>query len=81
MDALAASHDAGVEIIDTSIVRVHQSGACISRNKGQSMGRLRGRLTSKIHALVDGNSLPPVRLALIAGEATTTGFPPSSFRT
>jgi hypothetical protein len=32
------------------------------------MGRLRGGLTSKIHAMVDGNSLP-VRLALIAGEA------------
>jgi hypothetical protein len=32
------------------------------------MDRLLGGLTSKIHALVDGNSLP-VRLALIAGEA------------
>jgi transposase len=32
------------------------------------MSRLRGGLTSKIHALVDGNSLP-LRLALIAGEA------------
>jgi hypothetical protein len=68
MDALASSHDAGVEIIDTSIVRVHQTGACISRNNRQSMDRLLGGLTSKIHPLVDGNSRP-VRLALIAGEA------------
>jgi hypothetical protein len=68
MDALAASHDAGVEIIDTSIVRVYHNGACISRNKRQSTGRLRGGLTSKVHVLVDGNTLP-VRLALIAGEA------------
>src|SRR5215475_594693 len=32
------------------------------------MGRSRGGLTSKIHAVVDANSLP-VRLALTAGEA------------
>jgi transposase len=32
------------------------------------MGRSRGGLTSKIHALVDMNGLP-VRLALTAGEA------------
>ena len=32
------------------------------------MGRSRGGLTSKIHALVDTNGLP-VRLALTAGEA------------
>ena len=32
------------------------------------MGRSRGGLTSKIHALVDGNGLP-VRLALTPGEA------------
>jgi transposase len=70
MDALAAAHDASVQMIDTSIVRVHQHGACIIRNRKQSMGRSRGGLTSKIHALVDTNRLP-VRLALTAGEATT----------
>jgi len=68
MDALAATHDAAVQMIDTSIVRVHQHAACIIRNKRQSMGRSRGGLTSKIHALVDTNGLP-VRLALTAGEA------------
>jgi transposase len=55
-------------IICTSIVRVHQHGACITRNRRQSMGRSRGGLTSKIHAVVDTNGLP-VRLALTAGEA------------
>ena len=68
MDALAAAHDTAVQMIDTSIVRVHQHGACVSRNKRQSMGRSRGGLTSKIHAVVDRNGLP-VRLALTAGEA------------
>ena len=68
MDAMATAHDASVQIIDTSIVRVHQHGACIIRNRNQSMGRSRGGLTSKIHAVVDTNGLP-VRLALTAGEA------------
>ena len=68
MSALAEAHDAAVQMIDTSIVRVHQHGACITRNRKQSMGRSRGGLTSKIHAVVDTNGLP-VRLALTAGEA------------
>jgi transposase len=68
MDALAIAHDASVQMIDTSIVRVHQHGACIIRNRKQSMGRSRGGLTSKIPAVVDTNGLA-VRLALTAGEA------------
>jgi transposase len=33
MNALACAHDAAVQMIDTSIVRVHQHGACIARNR------------------------------------------------
>jgi transposase len=58
MDALAAGHDAAVQMIDTSIIRVHQHGACFADNS----------LTSKIHAVVDANGLP-VHLALTPGEA------------
>jgi transposase len=47
MDSLAAAHDATAQMIDTSIVRVHQHAACIARNRSQSMGRSRGGLTSK----------------------------------
>jgi transposase len=68
MDILSAAHDAAVQMIDTSIVRVHQHAACITRNRRQSMGRSRGGLTSKIHAVVDSSGLP-VRLALTTGEA------------
>ena len=68
MSALARPPDAAVQMIDTSIVRVHQPGACINRNRKQSMGRSRGGLTSKIHAVVDTNGLP-IRLDLTAGEA------------
>ena len=68
MHALAGAHDAAVQMIDTSIVRVHQHAACVTRNRRQSMGRSRGGLTRKIHAVVDGNGLP-VWLALTGGEA------------
>ena len=44
-------------LIDTSIVRVHQHRACIADNNHQDMGRSRGGLTSKIHAVVDTNGL------------------------
>ena len=66
MDALAAAHDAAVQMIDRSIVRVHQHAACIARNRGQSMGRSRGGLTSKIHAVVDTNGLPVLVLKLLS---------------
>ena len=68
LDALISAHDAAVQMIDTSIVRVHQHGACIAGNKEQPMGRSRGGLTSKIHAVVGTRGLP-VRLALTTGEA------------
>src|SRR3954463_5753015 len=68
MNALTATHDAAVQMIDTAIIRVHQHAACIARNKRQLMGRSRGGLTGKIHAVVDTNGLP-IRLALTAGEA------------
>jgi transposase len=68
METLVAAHDETDQMIDTSIVRVHQHAACIARNKKQSMGRSRGGLTSKIHVVVDTNGLP-VRLGLTAGES------------
>jgi len=68
MDALAEAHDAAVQMIDTSIVRVHQHGACITNNGGQHMGRSCDGLTSKIHVVVDGDALP-VRLGLTGGQA------------
>lgn len=55
MDALASAHDAAVQVIDTSIVCVHQRAACNARN----VGRSRGGLSSKIHAMVDSSRMGP----------------------
>ncbi len=67
MDAMAAMHDAAVQMIDTSIVRVPQHGACIAGNSQQHIGRSRGGLTTKIYAVVDTNGLP-VQIELTPGE-------------
>ena len=61
MAALSAAHDAAMQMIDTSVVRVHQHGACIAGNRAQQMGRSRGGLSSRIHAVVDGKGLPVQR--------------------
>ena len=39
MNAPAAAHGTAVQMIDASILRVHQHGACTNRNRRQSMGR------------------------------------------
>ncbi|MGB2931507.1 MAG: IS5 family transposase [Methyloceanibacter sp.] len=67
MDRLSAGHDASVQMIDTSVVRVHQHGACIANSGAQHIGRSRGGLTSKIHVVVDANGLP-VQLGLTGGQ-------------
>jgi transposase len=56
MNGLATAHDAAMQMIDTSVVRMHQHGACIAENRKQHMGRSRDGLTSKVHAVVDGRA-------------------------
>lgn len=68
MESLADAHDAAVQMIDTSVIRVHQHGACVFDSRAQSIGRSRGGLTTKLHAVVDANGLP-VRLGLTGGQA------------
>jgi transposase len=38
MEALTAAHDAAVQMIDTSVVRVHQHGACITGEQRAAHG-------------------------------------------
>jgi|tagenome__1003787_1003787.scaffolds.fasta_scaffold20702526_2 hypothetical protein len=58
IDGLAASHDAAVQMIDTSIVRVRQQhGACIKRSQRQLMGQ-----ASDVQRHI-GESLPPMHRA------------------
>jgi hypothetical protein len=59
-------HHTAVQLIDTSIVRAHQHGAFKAGNREQLVGRPRGGLTSKVHAVVDPKKLP-VRVVLTTG--------------
>jgi transposase len=69
MDAVTKAHDGDVQMIDSSMVRVHQHAAAVKkRGHDRCMGRSRGGLTTKIHALVDKRGLP-IKLTLTAGPA------------
>lgn len=58
MDAITKAHDGKVQMIDTSVVRVHQQGATAKKgDRDHCLGRSRGGLTIKIHALVDATHL------------------------
>jgi hypothetical protein len=67
MKSLAESHDGSIQMIDTSIVRVHQHGGCAGGGETRLIGRSRGGLTTKIHACVDTNGMP-VRLGAEIGQ-------------
>ena len=68
MNALATAHDAAVQMIDTPLCAFISTRLASLATRKQSMGRSRGGLTSKIHAVVDSSGLP-VRLAFTTGEA------------
>ncbi|GBQ37555.1 transposase [Komagataeibacter saccharivorans NRIC 0614] len=65
---LAADHDNEYMMIDSTIVRAHQhsAGAC-KKGGGQAIGRSRGGLTTKIHAIVDAAG-KAVALSLTPGQ-------------
>ena len=69
---MAADADNEFMMIDATIVRAHQHSAGAQKKDGenQAIGRSRGGLTTKIHAVVDalGN---PVALSLTPGQAAS----------
>ncbi|MER8824832.1 IS5 family transposase [Mesorhizobium sp. M0991] len=76
MDAIATAHDGKIQMIDTSIVRVHQQAATGKKgDRDHCLGRSRGGLTTKIHALVDAQGRP-IRLALTAGQTSDIASAP-----
>ncbi|MCC4594490.1 IS5 family transposase [Xanthomonas campestris pv. phormiicola] len=67
--ALSEDADNEYAMIDSTIVRAHQHSAGAKGGEPQAIGRSRGGLSSKIHAVVDalGN---PVAFHLTAGQAS-----------
>ncbi|WP_423828216.1 IS5 family transposase [Sphingomonas oleivorans] len=65
MDAITAAHDGDIQMIDSTSVRAHQQQ---KGGRDHCLGRSRGGLTTKIHAVVDAQGLP-IRLGLTAGQA------------
>ncbi|WP_439651451.1 IS5 family transposase [Pacificimonas pallii] len=55
-------------MIDSTSVRTHQQAATVKRDRDHRLGRSRGGLSTKIHAVVDGKGLP-IRPSLSAGQS------------
>ncbi|WP_419830986.1 IS5 family transposase [Methylobacterium sp.] len=68
--AVSKAYEGDLQMIDATSVRVYQHAACGQKKDGGSggMGRSRGGLTSKIHALVDAEG-SPVALKITPGQA------------
>ena len=69
--AVSRAYDGDLQMVDSSSIRVHQPGGNVKMGartpaaardgaRSECMGRSRGGLTTKIHALVDANGLPVV---------------------
>ena len=69
MDAITAAYDGDIQMIDSTSIRAHQQAATAKKgDRDHCLGRSRGGLTTKIHAVVDAQGLP-IRLGLTAGQA------------
>ncbi|WP_332719928.1 IS5 family transposase, partial [Pelagibacterium mangrovi] len=70
LEAVSAAFEGDLQMIDSSCVRVHHHGATPKKgDPNRCMGRSRGGLTTKIHALVDAEGRP-VRLHLSEGQSS-----------
>ena len=66
---VSKAYQGDIQTIDSSSIRVHQHAANGKKTiRSRSMGRSRGGLTTKIHALVDALGRP-IRLKLTEGQA------------
>ena len=69
MDAIDAAHDGDIQMIGSTSVRAHQQAATAKKgDRDHCLGRSRGGLTTKIHAVIDAQGLS-IRLGLTAGQA------------
>jgi transposase len=70
LEAVSAAYEGDIQMIDSSSIRVHQHAANAKKKMADPalMGRSRGGLTTKIHALVDALGLP-ILLKLTEGQA------------
>jgi transposase len=69
MDAITEAYDGDILMIDSALIRARQQPATAKKaGRDHCLGRSRGGLTTKIHAVVDRKGLP-LRLGLTAGQA------------
>ncbi|MCH8097290.1 MAG: IS5 family transposase, partial [Proteobacteria bacterium] len=76
-EALSEQSPDSLHLIDSSIVRAHQHAAGGKKGaRNHAIGRSRGGLSTKIHAVVDARGLP-VRFVLTPGQASDKAAVPA----
>ena len=68
MDAIADVHNVDTVMVDGTSVRAHHSATTLKKDPRRCLGRSRGGLGTKIHALTNQNGLP-IRYELTPGQA------------
>jgi len=69
MEAVTSPSDDNITMIDGTSIRVHHLAATLrADHQDRCLGRSRGSLTTKIHAVTDGSGLP-IKIAITAGQA------------
>lgn len=67
LTAMSRRTNAEVQMIDITIVRAHQHASCTRNSVSEGIGRSRGGLTTKVHAVVDANGMP-LHFAITGGQ-------------
>ena len=65
--AMPRRSDATVHMIESTIVRAHQHASCTRNSVSEGLGRSRGGLTTKVHAVVDANGMP-LHISITGGQ-------------
>ncbi|NTJ08707.1 IS5 family transposase [Rhizobium lusitanum] len=69
MDAVTSQRNDGIRMIDGTSIGVHHLAANLrADHQDRCLGRSRGGLTTKIHAVTDGKGLP-IKIVITAGQA------------
>lgn len=68
MEAIADAHNVDMVMVDGTNVRAHHSATTLKKDPRRCLGRSRGGLGTKIHALTNQDGLP-IRYELTPGQA------------
>ena len=80
MDAIADAHNVDMVMVDGTSVRAYHSATTLKKDPRRCLGRSRGGIGTKIHALTNQDGLP-IRYELTPGQAHDAARQPPTWST